>query len=103
MKIRKIFIRNLLEGIGKIDLHLQLIAGNNGLDKQITVGDINRPGLSLTGFFDFFAFERIQIFGQGETAFLRQLSDKRKKDIYETSPGVKISEGRRIIYYIKIA
>jgi len=34
------------------------------------VTEINRPGLELAGFFENFAWQRIQIFGRGESAFL---------------------------------
>lgn len=78
-----IYIRDLLGKTGKSDLQIHLVAGNEGLDKEIPVGDINRPGLTLAGFFNFFAYERIQIFGLGETAFLETLSDERKGEIYE--------------------
>ena len=32
-------------------------------DKIITVPDVNRPALQLTGFFEHFACERVQIIG----------------------------------------
>ncbi|MDY6935952.1 MAG: HPr(Ser) kinase/phosphatase [Spirochaetota bacterium] len=83
MKKKRIYIKDLMEEGGVIDLQLKLIAGEDGLHKEITVGEINRPGLSLAGFFDFFAYERIQIFGLGETAFMRQFTVDRKREIYE--------------------
>ena len=54
-------------------LDLKCIAGRPGLTREITGPDLNRPGLSLGGFFDQFAFGRIQVFGKGETAFLDKL------------------------------
>ena len=45
--------------------------------KKISNSEINRPGLSLTGFFDFFAHDRIQVFGKGEWAYLNSLSDEK--------------------------
>ena len=54
-------------------LELRCIAGRTGLDRAIEAPDINRPGLALGGFFDKFAFQRVQIFGRGETAFLDKL------------------------------
>ncbi|HDP79369.1 MAG TPA: HPr kinase/phosphorylase [Spirochaetes bacterium] len=83
MPKKKILVSDFADQALKIDLQLVLVAGKGGLGKEITMGDINRPGLGLAGFFDFFAFDRIQIFGLGETAFLRQLSDERKLEIYE--------------------
>ncbi len=54
-------------------LDLQCIGGRPGLTREIRVPDINRPGLALTGFFDSFGDDRIQLFGRGETAFLHKL------------------------------
>jgi len=54
-------------------LELKCLAGRPGLDREIMAPDINRPGLALGGFFDKFAYQRIQIFGRGETAFLDKL------------------------------
>ncbi|MCI8622313.1 MAG: HPr(Ser) kinase/phosphatase [Provencibacterium sp.] len=42
-------------------------------DILITSADVNRPGLQLNGFFDFFDRSRIQIIGKSEIAFLKQL------------------------------
>ncbi|HEY1406935.1 MAG TPA: HPr kinase/phosphorylase, partial [Spirochaetota bacterium] len=80
---QKIFIRDLLEG-AEADLRLKLIAGETGIEKEIPEAEINRPGLSLTGFFDFFAFDRIQIFGKGETAYLKNFSEEKQREIFDT-------------------
>jgi HPr kinase/phosphorylase len=83
MEKNKLYIRNLIDGSTDINLQLELLAGEQGLDKEICVGDINRPGLSLAGFFDFFAFGRMQIFGLGETAYMRKLPDKQMKEMLD--------------------
>jgi HPr kinase/phosphorylase len=54
-------------------LNLRCIGGRKGLGRQISVPDLNRPGLALSGFFDAFAFQRIQVFGRGEYAYLEKL------------------------------
>jgi HPr kinase/phosphorylase len=82
MMKKKIFIRDLLE-VSETDLRLKLLAGETGIDKEIPEAEINRPGLSLTGFFDFFAFDRIQIFGKGETAYLKNFSDEKLTEIFD--------------------
>ncbi|GMO54528.1 MAG: hypothetical protein Ta2C_07900 [Candidatus Endomicrobiellum trichonymphae] len=48
---------------------LELLSGNNGLGRKITVPDINRPGLALTGFFGHFPYERMQIIGTSVKAY----------------------------------
>jgi len=60
-------------------LNLTCIAGRKGLVRTITVPEINRPGLALSGFFENFADERIQIFGKGECAYLKKLEDEGEK------------------------
>lgn len=62
-------------------LNLQCIGGRPGLTREIRVPDINRPGLALNGFFDAFGNDRIQLFGRGETAFLRRLEETGKTDV----------------------
>jgi HPr kinase/phosphorylase len=54
-------------------LNLHCIAGRRGLDRNVTVPETNRPGLALSGFYDSFAWERIQILGHGEVAYLQNL------------------------------
>jgi HPr kinase/phosphorylase len=64
-------------------LNLKCIAGRAGLVRELKVPEINRPGLELSGFYDNFAFQRIQIFGRGETAYLYKLERESKKDTLE--------------------
>ena len=52
----KIYVKDFINTSGRIDLQIRLIAGEKGVKKEINVGDINRPGLTLAGFYDFFAY-----------------------------------------------
>ncbi|MFA6366720.1 MAG: HPr(Ser) kinase/phosphatase, partial [Candidatus Hydrogenedentales bacterium] len=54
-------------------LSLKCVAGRAGLGRRITVPDLNRPGLALAGFYESFAWSRLQIFGRGECAYLEKL------------------------------
>ena len=54
-------------------LNLKCICGRKGLSRKISVPDLNRPGLALSGFFESFAYERIQLFGRGEFAYLEKI------------------------------
>lgn len=60
-----------LKGYNALNLHC--VAGRRGLSRQISVPDINRPGLALSGFYESFAAKRVQIFGRGEYAYLSKL------------------------------
>ncbi|MHB9296507.1 putative HPr kinase/phosphorylase [Pillotina sp. SPG140] len=55
-------------------LNLRCIGGRKGLYREICIADVNRPGLILAGFYEHFAYERIQLFGKGETAYLDKLA-----------------------------
>ncbi|MCL1991349.1 MAG: HPr(Ser) kinase/phosphatase [Spirochaetes bacterium] len=57
-------------------LNLRCIGGRKGLGKEINIPDINRPMGGLMGFFEDFASERIQLFGRGENAYLRNLEKR---------------------------
>jgi HPr kinase/phosphorylase len=54
-------------------LNLHCIGGRKGLSREIGFPDLNRPGLALSGFYDLFAHQRIQLFGRGEVAYLNKL------------------------------
>ena len=66
-------------------LHLKCIAGRRGLPRAITNPEINRPGLALSGFYENYAGDRMQVFGRGETAYLTKLHNElKRKEIEET-------------------
>lgn len=64
-------------------LDLKCIAGRSGLVRDITLPEIDRPGLALSGFFENFAYKRIQVFGRGENAYLKKLEQEGKRDTIE--------------------
>ena len=45
-----------------------------GLERLITDQNLHRPGLALAGFVDLFSFNRVQIFGNTEVRYLKQLN-----------------------------
>lgn len=51
-------------------------------DRYITVPEVNRPALQLTGYFDHFDSVRVQIIGVVENAYLQTLDEGKKKEIY---------------------
>ena len=57
--------------IKDIDLEV-LVEGEKGV--EITVNDINRPGLQLSGFYNYFAPERLQVVGKAEWSFIGDMS-----------------------------
>lgn len=57
-----------------------LVSGDKNI--EISVNDINRPGLQLAGFYNYFAPDRIQVIGKAEWSFLEDMGvELRKKRI----------------------
>jgi HPr kinase/phosphorylase len=71
-----------LELKGQNSLHLRCLSGRKGLANEITVPDLNRPGLALSGFYDSFAYQRVQLFGQGETAYIEKLVAEEQSQVF---------------------
>lgn len=59
-------------------------------DIQITVSEINRPALQLTGFYEHFSRERVEIIGYVEYTYLMSLSREEKINAYEKLMAQKI-------------
>lgn len=75
-------LRGLAVDNAKI-LKLTMVAGERGINRFIRDKSINRPALALTGFFKNFANKRIQLFGAGEMAYMRDLSASRQLEIMQ--------------------
>ena len=57
------------------DFNLEVVYAPDNLDKiNISRAAVNRPGLPLSGFFDYFDPERIQVFGRVEAIYLSKLT-----------------------------
>jgi len=72
-------------------LRLQVVAGHAGLEKEINVARIQKPGLSLAGFIEYIHPGRVQILGQSEITFLREMETSRRKDILEQLCGCGVT------------
>ncbi|SHH20245.1 Hpr(Ser) kinase/phosphatase [Caloranaerobacter azorensis DSM 13643] len=62
------------------DMNLEIIYKPERTDIEITEKDINRPGLQLTGFYNHFAYERIQLIGNVEWSYLTSLDEKTRDE-----------------------
>lgn len=60
------------------DFELEVIV-EGGKDEVINVSDINRPGLQLSGFYNYFTPERIQVIGKAEWSFLDDMQVEIRK------------------------
>ena len=56
-------------------LKLKVVYGNKELlAKPITTADISRPGLEMTGYFDYYSPERLQLVGMKEWSYLKTMT-----------------------------
>lgn len=54
---------------------LSLITEPNTIDKKIVEPHLHRPGLALSGFYDRFPYQRVQLLGETEINYLQTLPD----------------------------
>jgi len=78
--MNELSVKELFDSCAK-ELGLEWVSGQEGQQKSVRVSEVNRPGLSLAGYFEFFRPERIQIFGQGEYAYLQTLDNARRLEV----------------------
>jgi len=72
--------------LGKIvqELKLEVLYAPEGYESiQIRTEDVNRPGLQLAGFFDYFVPQRIQLIGLVETTYLNNLAPEARGISFE--------------------
>ena len=83
-------------------LKLKVIYGNEKLlSKPITTADISRPGLEMTGYFDFYSPERIQLVGMKEWSYLKTMTANNRYSVFanifrEETPAVVVARGLEI-------
>ncbi len=58
----------------KEELSLEVISGEEYLEREITTSDISRPGLELSGYFNYYPSERVQLFGRSEHSYLSKMT-----------------------------
>lgn len=58
--------------------NLELVSGEEGINRPISTSDISRPGIELAGFFDYYPAERIQLLGKTEITFFNRLTHDEK-------------------------
>lgn len=91
-------VRNFYE-MAVEPLELELISGKEHLDVVIPEPAMNRPGLALAGFHQYFAHKRIQVLGLAELTYLRSLDTAtrraRVRDLYQKNiPAVVVTRNR---------
>ena len=92
----KVTIKDILK-----KFNLELISGEEGIDRPVTTSDLSRPGLEMAGFFDYYPQERIQLLGMTELTFLEKLNDEDRKYrlqrlCTDITPGIIITRGLEV-------
>lgn len=92
-------VEDLFRGFSK-KLGLELLAGKEGIKRPIKVPEVQRPGLSLSGYLKSHAHKRILIFGRVEIEYLRDLSpddriERLEPLLTQLTPAVIIARGYR--------
>ncbi|NKB23606.1 MAG: HPr(Ser) kinase/phosphatase [Kiritimatiellae bacterium] len=98
-------IREFFEA-GQDPLKLEVEVGEAFLDNIIGEATLNRPGLALAGFFQYFAHDRLQVLGLAELAYLKSLPSeecsKRIEQFFKKHiPGVIIARHRHALPDLK--
>lgn len=70
-------VKDLVDGVQS----LEVISGEDFLERKIRENDLSRPGLELTGYFNYYANDRIQLLGRTEISFIENMTDDEKKII----------------------
>lgn len=61
------------------EFKFEIVYGPEGFDRvEITKDDVNRPGLQLAGYFDYFDPNRIQIMGKIESSYMEHLNHEER-------------------------
>ncbi|SDQ25816.1 HPr(Ser) kinase/phosphatase [Virgibacillus salinus] len=92
----KVRTKDLLE-----NFNLTLVAGEDGIHREITTSDISRPGIEMTGYFKYYPKERLQLIGKTEMAYFLDLTDDNKRSrakqlCTDITPGIVVSRGMDI-------
>jgi len=66
------------------ELHIEVLRPSTDFDRRvISTPDVNRPGLPLSGFYDYYDPKRIQIIGRIETTYVSLMSDPKRLEAFD--------------------
>lgn len=81
--------------------YLEVASGEEYLDRKLEVSDLSRPALELTGYFDYYPQDRVQLLGKTEVSFLNRMTVDERKIIVKRlcdpeTPVFIISRGQEV-------
>lgn len=95
--VKNIRVADLVE-----QFNMNILAGEAGLNRLITVADLYRPGLELAGYFDYHPRERVQLLGRTEISFMSKLGDHVRRERsqqlcqYQETPCIIVTRGLEV-------
>jgi HPr kinase/phosphorylase len=77
---------------------LEILAGEDGLQRIITTDDLYRPALEMAGYFHYYPKERVQLLGKTELAFIQTLDSRERKErleklCHDETPCIMLTRG----------
>lgn len=77
---------------------LEVLSGHDYLNREIKTSDLSRPALELTGYFSYYPYDRIQLFGRTEISFMEKMTDDERMIVmrricHKETPALLISRG----------
>jgi HPr kinase/phosphorylase len=85
--------------IKKFDM--ELLSGEEGVNRPITTTDISRPGLEIAGYFEYYPAERLQLLGKTELSFFAKLDPRDRMSRMERlctdiTPGIIVTRDMEV-------
>jgi HPr kinase/phosphorylase len=92
----KVRTKDIVEAFG-----LELISGEEGINRPIVTSELSRPGLEIAGFFDYYPADRVQLLGMTEMSFFNRLNEpdriQRMEELCrDFTPGIIITRGQEV-------
>lgn len=80
---------------------MELVSGEEGINRPITTTDISRPGLEIAGYFEYYPAERLQLLGKTELTFFEKLDPRDKayrmeKLCTDITPGIIVTRDMEV-------
>ncbi len=80
---------------------MELVSGEEGINRPITTTDISRPGLEIAGYFEYYPAERLQLLGKTELTFFEKLNprdraERMEKLCTDITPGIIVTRDMEV-------
>lgn len=81
--------------------NMELVSGEEGINRPITTTDISRPGLEIAGYFEYYPAERLQLLGKTELTFFGKLdprdrASRMEKLCTDITPGIIVTRDMEV-------